>query len=87
MARTLKALKDFKEIYDQFDGEIIAVATAAVRQATNQRDFLERVEQEVGLTIQVISGKREAYLDYLGFPGPYHWKTGSSLIPVGPQWN
>ena len=66
MARTLKALKDFKEIYDQFDGEIIAVATAAVRQATNQRDFLERVEQEVGLTIQVISGKREAYLDYLG---------------------
>lgn len=30
MARTLKALKDFKEIYDQFDGEIIAVATAAV---------------------------------------------------------
>jgi exopolyphosphatase / guanosine-5'-triphosphate,3'-diphosphate pyrophosphatase len=66
MERTLKALKNFKAIYEQFDGEIIAVATAAVRQATNQREFLQRVKDEVGLKIKVISGKREAYLDYLG---------------------
>lgn len=45
---------------------IIAVATAAVRQAQNQLQFLEKVKQETGFEIHVISGEREAYLDYVG---------------------
>lgn len=65
--RTLAALKHFKKQYSKFDHITIkAVATAAVRQAKNQKAFLKKVEGEIGLHLQVIPGKTEAYLDYLG---------------------
>lgn len=65
--RTIQALKDFKQEYDQFDNiEIRAVATAAVRQAKNQQEFLDLVKKEIDLELRVISGETEAYLDYLG---------------------
>lgn len=65
--RTLAALKDFRKICDQYHhGRIVAVATAAVRQAKNQQEFLKRVEKETGFKIRVISGEQEAYLDYVG---------------------
>lgn len=67
IVRTIEALKKFKEQYSQLDHVVIkAVATAAVRQAKNQQAFLDRVQKEVGLTLKVIPGKTEAYLDYLG---------------------
>lgn len=67
MERTLAALKDFRKICKHYqNGKIIAVATAAVRQAKNQREFLKRVKKETGFKIRVISGEQEAYLDYVG---------------------
>lgn len=67
IARTIKALKRFKKICQKFsDVQLISVATAAVRQATNQDEFLAQVVRETGLQINVISGEREAYLDYVG---------------------
>lgn len=66
MARTIAVLKDFCALIPSQTGPVIAVATAAVRQAVNQAEFLARVKRETGLTFTVISGKREAYLDYLG---------------------
>lgn len=67
--RTIDALKEFRAICNQYQDKhltIIAVATAAVRQAQNQVQFLEKVRQETGFEIHVISGEREAYLDYVG---------------------
>ena len=67
MNRTIQALKDFKTRYTQYDNVVVkAVATAAVRGAKNQAEFLKRVKDEVGLDLQVISGSTEAYLDYVG---------------------
>ncbi|MGJ8542855.1 Ppx/GppA phosphatase family protein, partial [Lacticaseibacillus rhamnosus] len=52
MARTLKALQGFKAELDKYDDiDLKAVATAAVREAKNQKDFLKRVKNEAGLTI------------------------------------
>lgn len=45
---------------------MIAVATAAVRNASNGRDFLMRVRQETKIPLQVITGKQEAELGYRG---------------------
>lgn len=39
-----------------------AVATAAVRTAENGRAFIERVERETGVAVEVIDGRREAEL-------------------------
>lgn len=65
--RTIEALKGFKEIYSKLDHLTIrAVATAAVRQATNQKQFLKRVRSDIGIDLKVISGTREAYYDYVG---------------------
>lgn len=66
MARTIAALKEFRTLIGAQPGPVIAVATAAVRQAVNQAEFLARVKAATGFDFTVISGQREAYLDYLG---------------------
>jgi exopolyphosphatase/guanosine-5'-triphosphate,3'-diphosphate pyrophosphatase len=43
--------------------EVIAVATSAVREAPNRRDFLRRVRDASGIKVRVISGEEEA--DYI----------------------
>lgn len=67
MKRAIAALKRCVEISKSLSAEqIIAVATSAVREAPNGRDFLRRVETEVGLWINLISGAEEARRIYLG---------------------
>lgn len=67
MDRTIAALKRFKRIYQSYSRlSVRCISTAAVRQAVNQQEFLDRVQNEVGLTLQVLTGKQEAYYDYLG---------------------
>ncbi|WP_267201466.1 Ppx/GppA family phosphatase [Limosilactobacillus kribbianus] len=67
MDRTVAALRDFRQVCDEYDhGRIVAVATAAVRQAKNQQEFLDRVQRETGFKFRVITGEQEAYLDYVG---------------------
>jgi exopolyphosphatase/guanosine-5'-triphosphate,3'-diphosphate pyrophosphatase len=46
--------------------KILTVATSAVREAENGGDFLQRVRQELGMTIKVVSARDEAKLIYLG---------------------
>lgn len=52
-----------------------AVATAAVREAEDGRDFAEQIERQTGLKLFVIDGKEEARLSaqgvLLGWPGSY----------------
>ncbi|MGH9420317.1 MAG: Ppx/GppA phosphatase family protein [Thermoanaerobaculia bacterium] len=43
--------------------EIVAVATSAVREAPNRRDFLRQVKDATGVKVRVISGEEEA--DYI----------------------
>lgn len=57
----LQAVKSFKAVADKFQvEEIIAVATAAIRQSANQAEILQRVFQETGVEIRLISGEEEA---------------------------
>lgn len=46
--------------------EILAVATEAVRKASNQIEFLTRVKSELSIEIRVLTGIEEAYYDYFG---------------------
>jgi len=67
MERGIAALKRCRAIAESFKAEdIIAVATSAVREAGNGQAFLEQVKQEVGLSINLISGTEEARRIYLG---------------------
>jgi len=45
---------------------IRVVATAAIRDASNQQDFLRRASEAVGSPVEIISGQEEARLIHLG---------------------
>jgi len=62
--RTLSAFRTLAE--RQGVSRITAVATSAVREAANGGDFIEKVEEDVGLRVKVIPGREEARLIYLG---------------------
>jgi exopolyphosphatase/guanosine-5'-triphosphate,3'-diphosphate pyrophosphatase len=67
MEQAIATLRRFQEIAQTFDAEtIIAVATSAVREASNGQDFLQRIETEIGLSVELISGQEEARRIYLG---------------------
>jgi exopolyphosphatase/guanosine-5'-triphosphate,3'-diphosphate pyrophosphatase len=67
MKRAMNALKRCQDLATSLDSEdIIAVATSAVREAPNGRVFLDTVKEDIGLTVDLISGEEEARRIYLG---------------------
>src|SRR5712691_11476144 len=64
MERAVAALKKMVAVAKGWKvDEIVAVATSAVREAPNRREFLKRVRDAVGIRVRVISGEEEA--DYI----------------------
>ncbi len=67
MQKAIAALRRCQEVAKSLNAEqIIAVATSAVREAPNGRDFLQQIEAEIGLRVDLISGQEEARRIYLG---------------------
>jgi exopolyphosphatase/guanosine-5'-triphosphate,3'-diphosphate pyrophosphatase len=67
MGRAIAALQRCQKLAKSFNAEhIVAVATSAVREAPNGRDFLKQVNSELGLFVNLISGYEEARRIYLG---------------------
>ncbi|MFO7766039.1 MAG: Ppx/GppA phosphatase family protein [Pelovirga sp.] len=65
--RTLAALACFSIKLQQLNIPCLrAVATAAVRDAVNQNDFIDQVRQQTGLDVEVIDGDEEARLTAAG---------------------
>ena len=67
ISETIKTLKMFKRLCDARGVDrIIAVGTAAVRRAKNQRSFLDEIQVSCNITIRVLSEEEEAVLVYRG---------------------
>jgi exopolyphosphatase / guanosine-5'-triphosphate,3'-diphosphate pyrophosphatase len=65
--RAIATLRRCQDIAHGLQAEqIVAVATSAVREAPNGQDFLQQVEAELGLWVNLISGVEEARRIYLG---------------------
>jgi len=65
--RGLAALARLSQVATSFgDVDMVAVATSAVREASNRADFIDRARAETGIEIEVISGVEEARLIHLG---------------------
>ena len=47
-------------------GDVVTAATSAVREAPNGRDFLQSIQEQLGLEVDLVSGPEEARLIYLG---------------------
>ncbi|MCD6190358.1 MAG: Ppx/GppA family phosphatase, partial [Sulfurimonas sp.] len=62
MQRTFDALRDFITISESFKvRKLLCVATSALRDAPNKKDFLKRVRDSLKLNIKIVDGKKEAY--------------------------
>jgi len=66
-ARAFDALRTIREKLRQKGvGRVKCVATQACRAASNGREFVQRVQQEVGLSFKIITPKEEARLSVIG---------------------
>jgi exopolyphosphatase / guanosine-5'-triphosphate,3'-diphosphate pyrophosphatase len=67
VVKALAALRRFKVLVRTMRiSDIRALATAAVRDASNGPQFLKRAEDAIGCQIELLSGQREAQLSALG---------------------
>ncbi|MEZ5614468.1 MAG: exopolyphosphatase [Rhodocyclaceae bacterium] len=83
--RALEALRRFGERLRGFDaGAVRAVATNALRVAKNAPQFLAQAEAALGFPIEIIAGREEARLIYLGvahtLPNPH---TQQLVVDIG----
>jgi exopolyphosphatase / guanosine-5'-triphosphate,3'-diphosphate pyrophosphatase len=67
MERATAALRRCQDLAQSLHAkQIVGVATSAVREAPNGREFLKSIAKELGLEIDLISGPEEARRIYLG---------------------
>jgi exopolyphosphatase/guanosine-5'-triphosphate,3'-diphosphate pyrophosphatase len=93
VAETISILRDYLALAREYQCvETIVVGAAAFRHARNARDVIERIRQETGLEIRVLTGEEEAALGYRGAqleaPGDFAKATidiggGSTEIALG----
>jgi len=84
--RGVLAMKQFAEIIEKFKvEEVRAIGTAALRTASNGADFLSRVQEVTGITIQTIQGDREAELIQKGvsLAVPIHANEQILVMDIG----
>ncbi|MDH4076980.1 MAG: exopolyphosphatase, partial [Acidimicrobiia bacterium] len=60
--RAVGALARMIDVAASYGADVTAVATSAVREAENRDELVVRVQRELGLRIEVISGLEEARL-------------------------
>lgn len=84
MERGMAALKNFTDISLKFHAEkIYAFGTSALRNAKNAHELIDRAKTELNLTIEVISGMREAELIYKGVAYGYDFTQDALIMDIG----
>ncbi|MES2587844.1 MAG: exopolyphosphatase [Bacteroidota bacterium] len=76
--KTIEAFKLISEIFDV--KELRACATSAMREASNKKHVLEKIEDKTGVEIEIISGDEEARLIFGTFFLQDFDKTASFLV-------
>ena len=81
--RLISTLRRYNALCRRHQAQVKAVATSAVREARNKDEVVERVQREVGVQLEVISGKEEARLICLGVLHRKPKDHRSVLIDIG----
>jgi len=83
MRRTLDAIEKFASAARaQGALETVAIATAALREAVNADEFVARVSDRCGVSLEVISGDEEARLSFLAVRDDPHWRSLPQLLVI-----
>lgn len=82
--RAEKALHHFKKVAELYGvNDIRAIGTSAIRDAKNQVEFVERIQNKIGIEIQVISGEEEADYIYQGVRKTIDFEKPSIIMDIG----
>lgn len=81
--RTIDCLLDYQaKCLELGVQEIRVIATSAIREASNSKEVVEKIQMATGLNVELISGEREAYLSYLGASSEEKKTPDNSLLVV-----
>lgn len=88
MERAFETLKEFKQIANSYqcsDNQIVALGTSILRRAKNTPELVEKVQNQLGIRVEIISGIREAELIYQGIESslPKPWNSTSLVMDIG----
>ncbi|WP_151900804.1 Ppx/GppA family phosphatase [Sulfurimonas sp. NW15] len=84
MQRAFDALSDFIQISNSFKtNKLFCVATSALRDAPNKKDFLQKVKKELKLNIKIISGEKEAYFGGIACANLLPMQENALSIDIG----
>lgn len=64
--RAIKVLSSFSNLAKYHQATVRAISTSTVREAKNQKEFIDAVYKKTGIDIEVVDGKKEAELIFLG---------------------
>ncbi|GAV25559.1 hypothetical protein ciss_14920 [Carboxydothermus islandicus] len=83
MERTLRVVVEFMGKAREFTDEIVIFATSAVREAKNQKEFVDKIKSATGVNIEVLTGEEEAYYSYLGVKLSLPYLNEPAVIDLG----
>ena len=82
--RAFEALQKFKDKCDALEVNAIrAIGTSAMRDATNANELIEKVANELKISIEVISGLQEAELIYKGVALSHTFDEPALIMDIG----
>ncbi|MFY0528661.1 HD domain-containing protein [Archangium gephyra] len=81
--RLLSTLRRYAALCRRHKARVRAVATSAMRDAKNREEIVQRVRDEAGLNLEVVSGKEEARLICLGVLHRKPPHARSLLVDIG----
>ena len=84
IARVCEALAVYREVIDRLGaGEVVAVATSAMRDAENGSAFRDEIRERFGIDARTISGDEEARLTFLGATSSREAGAETLVIDIG----
>ena len=83
--RVLQVLKDYKMISDELGSEkIVACGTSALRDSHNRQEVVQRIREECGIDVEVLSGDEEARWTFEGAVAGFRSPTERfAVIDIG----
>lgn len=82
--RGIRALRHFNFMCIHHKAEVInAFGTSALRDATNSDLFIKQIKEELGISVNIISGEKEADLIYKGVLWSYDFRNPGVIMDIG----
>ncbi len=77
----IEALEKFSQKCREYGcDKVFCIGTAALRNSKNKEEFIKRAKEKTGIDLEVISGKKEAFLGYKGVVGGIDLADDYALI-------